>query len=302
MVRWWAERRSCPVCESEKFRFIGLRGGAAHWRGSGVETAVVKCRSCSLLYQRPTLIPETNPYASEPNLYFDPKDLEFRIALGRRLGEKAIRHLGRPPGRLLEVGCGPGFLLEGARQAGWDVAGLDFTPSFVEEASRRGIDVECAAPADSDYLRAGGYDAIFLFNVLEHLYDPLDALRKCFSALVPGGIVGIGVPNEAGLATRLLNFLVGMHPAQRSVHLSPTFRPFHVVGFSPKSLRIALEQSGYAVEHLQTERAYSHLGSSGRNQKIANVSLNCLLAFAAVVKQGDALNAWARCIPSRESA
>ena len=47
----------CPICESSKEKFIGMRGGDSHRFKLGVETRIVQCRECSLMFSNPFPIP-----------------------------------------------------------------------------------------------------------------------------------------------------------------------------------------------------------------------------------------------------
>ncbi len=88
------------------------------------------------------------------------------------------------------------------------------------------------------------WDVILLAAVLEHLYEPMPVLRRVRDALRPGGLVYIDVPNECALYTRVGNLYQRLRGRDWAVNLSPTFPPFHVVGFCPESLKRALQTAG----------------------------------------------------------
>src|SRR5687768_17499930 len=118
-VLWQTYDWPCPLCDSSDRRLIGRRGGAAHRAGHGVEATVVRCGNCGCYYTSPTLVPESNPYADEtPAEYFRIHEPEKKRQAGRRLASHAESLLGRK-GTILEVGCGRGELLEGAKDVGW---------------------------------------------------------------------------------------------------------------------------------------------------------------------------------------
>ena len=73
--------------------------------------------------------------------------------------------------RYLDVGCSTGFVVEAARDRGWDATGIDLNPSAVEFGRSRGLDLRTVALEDAGFA-AGSFDAISLFDVLEHLLDP----------------------------------------------------------------------------------------------------------------------------------
>ncbi len=293
-IEWKAESRPCPLCGETASDLIGMRGGPAHRRQVGIETNVVMCRRCSLLYTRPTLLPMGNPYSTESvDSYFAHLSHEPTLRRGYHYAATAKSLLGAE-GRMLEVGCGLGLYLQGAKEHGWEVRGIDFTPAFVESAAKRGIEVECAGPLDAKFLDEQ-FDCILLVNILEHLYEPREVLARVFKALRPGGVVAIGVPNERGLTARAGNLYFKGQRKPWAMNLSPTFPPFHVIGFSPRSLRFGLEQSGFEVVALDTVRGYNDMERpSTLRGRIESAALSGILRTAQLMGQGDALDCWAR--------
>lgn len=93
--------------------------------------------------------------------------------------------------RILDVGCGPGSLVEYLPRA-IDYVGVDLNPAYIASArarfgnSRRDFRVGDAADLDSD-LR--GFDIAMIFALLHHLDDAaaFDLFRRASGALVPGG-------------------------------------------------------------------------------------------------------------------
>jgi 2-polyprenyl-3-methyl-5-hydroxy-6-metoxy-1,4-benzoquinol methylase len=101
----------------------------------------------------------------------------------------------RPSGRLLEVGCGAGFLLKAAQRKGWDVVGLEVSAAAVEFV-RNSLELEvhqctiheAAFPAES-------FDAVAMFETIEHLFDPQETLQAVYRCLRPGGVIVLSTPN-----------------------------------------------------------------------------------------------------------
>jgi 2-polyprenyl-3-methyl-5-hydroxy-6-metoxy-1,4-benzoquinol methylase len=254
-MKWRPEDRPCPLCGGSRVQRIGERGGKAHRSGLGTLTTVVRCRECTLLYTKPTLFPEENPYEQHAaGAYFEKHTTASKLQTGRELAQYAAGRLGRP-GRMLEIGCGRGDLLLGAREEGWAVVGIEMTPAFADVAAANGIVVHREPVESSTVFTDGGvYDAVLIAGVLEHLYDPLQALRRARSIMRPGGLVFIDVPNEWSVPLRLGNLYMRCRGRRWATNLSPTFPPYHVVGFTPQSLRRALETTGFRVVELSTPR------------------------------------------------
>ncbi|MBI5105315.1 MAG: class I SAM-dependent methyltransferase [Solirubrobacterales bacterium] len=160
--------------------------------------------------------------------------LAFRLLAPQRAGaDRMFRHLPLA-GRMLDVGCGNGQFVAYAAAAGWRASGIDVDPAGVEAGRSAGLDLRVALLADVAAEEPGGYDAITLSHVIEHVPDPAALLRAARAALRPGGTIWLATPNlrSAGHEAYGRDWL----------HLDP---PRHLVLFTPGSLRLALEQAGF---------------------------------------------------------
>jgi SAM-dependent methyltransferase len=106
-----------------------------------------------------------------------------------------------PSGRLLDVGCGHGLLLDEARKRGYDVEGVELSTAAAAHAREAlGLTVH---PATLDQLEGRRYNAIVLADVLEHLDDPPAAIDRCARLLEPGGVLCLVTPDPASRTARL---------------------------------------------------------------------------------------------------
>lgn len=171
-----------------------------------VWTTLVKCCSCGLIYQnpRPTLAemsmhypPEYESYALEPaaeNIsWLRRQAIQYGIA---KRGRFITRH--RPAGRLLDVGCAAGTFLRGMESSGkWQVAGVEISEYAARIARERyRLDVRVGTLEQAGFPDEF-FDAITLWDVLEHLHDPAASLREVCRILKPDGLVVIRVPNAS---------------------------------------------------------------------------------------------------------
>jgi 2-polyprenyl-3-methyl-5-hydroxy-6-metoxy-1,4-benzoquinol methylase len=195
-------RRACPTCGSTEET---LELEKDHMR-------IVRCGQCDLVFVNPTFDEAhyTSVYASQA--YQDiVRDLginshDYRVT---RFGAERVRmmgeHLRAANGRAqryLDVGCSTGFVVEAARDNGWEATGIDLNPSAIDFGRSRGLDLRTVALEDAGFAPRT-FDAVSLFDVLEHLLDPRRTLRACAELLAPGGILFLYVPNFDS-ASRLL--------------------------------------------------------------------------------------------------
>jgi SAM-dependent methyltransferase len=144
-------------------------------------------------------------------------------------------------GRLLDLGCWVGYLLDEARKLGWEVTGVE--PSEFASAYAReelGLDVRTEGLFDAD-LEAGAYDAVFMGDVIEHLPAAGDALDRIGSLLAPDGVVALALPDAGSRLARAMG--------KRWWSVLPT----HVHYFTRASLSALLVRHGYRVVSISTQ-------------------------------------------------
>jgi SAM-dependent methyltransferase len=197
------------------------------------------------------------------------------------------------PGRLLDVGSGPGHLLEAARRRGWEVVGVEPDPASAA-TSRELFDRE---PIKQDWrtgvVEDGGFDAVVLHHVLEHLPDPPAALAAAHRALRPGGVLHVAVPN-ARTVDRLVD---------RGSTVEIFDPPRHLWVFSDRTLPPLVRRAGFEVvrSRAQVSNAFSRFVSSRGGGGLAAPgmlslrarSLRAAAAVARTVAPGSAVRLFA---------
>jgi len=174
---------------------------------------------------------------------------EGKIAAFAELFDRATELTGGC-GRVLDVGCGRGESLVAARDAGWAGIGVDPTERFVAHGRDVfGVDVRVGLLDAVDEPPAS-FDLVLFSGVLEHSYEPVGLLRGAHKLLAPGGLVYVDVPNESSAYARLGRAAQRMRGHDWALALSPTFAPYHVVGFSQRALRVAFEHAGFSLVSL----------------------------------------------------
>ena len=236
----------CGACGSESRSHVGWRGGSAHRSGSGLRVEIVRCNSCTHLYPHPMPFPKKGieELYSDPDSYFSSHDLEQKKRAGQGLISAIESRLGGR-GTVLDIGCGRGELLWAAREAGWDCAGLDSSREYVQWARDHfGVEAREGTLEQMEFA-ADSFDAVIMNGVIEHLYEPFRTLKEISQVLKPNGVLYFDAPNEDGLYMRVGNFYMRARGRDWVVNLAPTFPPYHVQGFNPKSIRHLLTRAGF---------------------------------------------------------
>lgn len=105
-------------------------------------------------------------------------------------------------GRLLDVGCGHGLLLDEARKLGYDVVGLELSREAARHA-REQLDLDVRELPLEEFDTWDGFDVVVLADVIEHLDDPVQAVERCAKLLKPGGALCVVTPDPSSLTAKL---------------------------------------------------------------------------------------------------
>jgi SAM-dependent methyltransferase len=224
---------ACPVCGAVAFRPIYPQAQDPITRES---FRVVECSVCGVAYTAP------RPAVLDP--FYPQRYRAYGPLVTRLLNLFYDLHISRwarcKPGRgtVLEVGCGPGLMLAAFHRRGWSVLGIERNEA-VASAARRALGLEIVTTAVQDLPPDRRFDLIILFQVLEHIGEPVPLLRECARRLAPGGHLVANVPNFSSWQSRFAG--TGW------LHLDV---PRHLVHFTPQTLRATLERAGLQLVDL----------------------------------------------------
>ena len=128
--------------------------------------------------------------------------------------------------------------------------GVEFSPTAAKAAREAGFDV-FAGSLDRAPLPKSEFDLVVAWMVLEHLHDPISSLRRLREAAKPEAVLAFSVPNAASIDFRLFR------DAGYALHL-----PAHLIHFTPRTVRKALEASGWRLDRLMHQRTTANLIAS----------------------------------------
>src|SRR5262249_19583871 len=136
--------------------------------------------------------------------------------------------------RLLDVGCGPGFLVEDARDRGWSARGIDLNPWAVEFGrTELGLELDVARLQDAG-LADGELDVLTMMDLIEHIPYHGELLAEAARVVRPGGMLALLTPDAGSPVSRALG------PRWPEVQ-----RAEHLVLFSVEGLAQLLDEHGF---------------------------------------------------------
>jgi ubiquinone/menaquinone biosynthesis C-methylase UbiE len=287
---------NCPVCSDDSPKFLGWRGGEAHQSGAGEKTAIVRCKSCSHQYPNPMPFPKANldEVYVDADEYFRGHDVEAKKQNGLRLMSEFKQKLGKS-GKFLDVGCGAGELLWAAKNSGWEAEGIDPSKEFIEIGRER-LGVEGRAGTLEEAAFPDNYfDAVAMSSIIEHLYDPFETLREIHRVLRPEGLLWFDAPNEDGLYMEFGNLYMRLRRKDWVVVMAPTFPPYHVQGFNPKSLRKLLDRAGFNFKEMEIVGSIcEQQGEKSLRKKIEFKAAKIINTVGKILNKGSYMSIWAQ--------
>jgi SAM-dependent methyltransferase len=159
-----------------------------------------------------------------------------------RVGEIGVRC-----GTLLDVGCFGGMFLMNAKGRGFDVAGVEPNwDAFLYVRDKLGYEV-VHGTVESAAFPSERFSVLSYLDVIEHVAEPVEELRRAHDLLRPGGVLVLTTPNVTGLPQRITKL-------KRAVTRQPWCPiddvPWHLWGFSRMSLIYCVEKAGFAVREI----------------------------------------------------
>lgn len=194
---------------------------------------ILRCNSCRFIFNdQASSSPVEIQDAGEKNLNIDKVkatfDKEKELYFERFRKELVGITKYKKSGRILDIGCGPGYFLELARREGWETHGVNTDKNEVEFCKQYlGLAVKYGELDEKQYPEKY-FDVVTLFHTLEHISSFQQTILTVKKIIKPHGLIVIDVPNVNDLRRILLK----ENWAQ--------FRKGHLWYFSVATLRLLL--------------------------------------------------------------
>ena len=179
---------------------------------------MINCKSCKFIHVHP--IPSNEElYALYNNDYYQKTKPDYIQGnekyiqyLNYTFDEKLDileKHVSSKSRKILDIGSGPGFFLRRARQRKWQVLGIEPSPIAYNHSKKHNIPTIQKFFHQVNIKQIGKFDVIHIFDVLEHVNDPISMLKKSYSLLKRGGMIVVEVPNDFNPLQKVVQKVLG---------------------------------------------------------------------------------------------
>ena len=242
------EQIACPLCQNRKFKtvyeesypaglstddFLKLYSSSSDAK---LMERLVECRECGLAFLNPRLKREIvlRSYSEAVDPAFVSQN-ETRIATFRRALGAILEAAKIKPSRsvrVLDIGCAGGAFPKAVVDSGMTAVGVEPSRWLCDYGKRTyGLDL-LPGTLDDQAFPAKSFDLITLWDVIEHVHDPVALLRKCRGLLKDDGVLVLNYPDYGSPVTKLLG------------RRWPFFLSVHLFYFTPATIKSALNLAG----------------------------------------------------------
>jgi 2-polyprenyl-3-methyl-5-hydroxy-6-metoxy-1,4-benzoquinol methylase len=295
----------CPLCGGEKISvFSSAQGGTLDAGALGSSRThvahgrILQCCACDFVFS------ELRPADEDLHTLYrdmDPGVYEQEADNRKKTAERHLRIVETyaAKGKVIDVGCASGAFLNAAADAGWQVTGVEPASVLCAKAkallSGRG-EVFCATLKQAMLQQAAlpkeSFDALTLWDVLEHVTEPVSFLRDCAALLKSGGHLFVNVPDVRSWPARLLG------------ERWPLFLAEHLNYFDRGTLNNCANQAGlqwvaygrrpasFSLEYIFYRLAQHGIPGSGLAHRLVRASF--LRSISLPVPLGETWGVWRR--------
>ena len=258
--------RKCMICGSEELKrvydfeeFHVLKCGYCKnaWRSNMYDENKINEIYCQSSY-------EDNPYFS------------YDISTVHSLGNNRFKNFDRAlkflkknghKGRLLDIGCGSGAFLSMAKDYGWELTGIEISSELSEVCRKNVPNAEVINESfENSQLEPESFDLITMWDVIEHVIDPIDVITQIKGLLVKGGVALFCTPDESSLLANIGKLLYNASWKYPALALHP---PNHTYFFSREGFGQMLKSLDLQIlEHYSQDAFFEHSEMASKVQKL----------------------------------
>jgi len=216
---------------------------------------IVKCNNCYLIYVNPMPIWTENDFSLLYSKEYFEKTPHSKAWLDIRANkntkerfERIKKYLLANSRECLEIGSGIFALMcRFLLKQGWSVTAHEPSRELCESLKYLYPELYTINTEFGLLPENKKYALLYADSVFEHVHNPLEYIKKSADLLEKGGILYFVSPNEHSFSNFLFNF-IGKFKSKDAHYLSPYSAPYHLIGFSRKSIEIIGEKAGLSLK------------------------------------------------------
>ncbi|TET64333.1 MAG: class I SAM-dependent methyltransferase [Candidatus Stahlbacteria bacterium] len=218
---------SCNICNSTSEEIISKTGIGN----------IVRCKKCGLLYRNPRLSDRDEIDKYKHQIYDESYGL-IEDKSKKEIFVSILNNLEHYKGKILDIGCADGYFLALARERGWEPYGIEISDFLLRKARESlGSKYVFGVPLKMADFPPNYFDVISMWDVLDHLMDPLGELMEIRRILKKKGLLIIRVRNIA------FHILVNKLFKKNLFGIIKKPTIFHLYGFNNKNIKVLLEKA-----------------------------------------------------------
>jgi SAM-dependent methyltransferase len=274
---------TCPICKSNNTQSV--------FETKYIQEIihVQRCADCKFDFINNNLAPQVGSEKSTSETpedirkaYFDnylsdqevaSESLSLRMPIFNKIFKNKINDV-------LEIGCSSATAYAWFAENHINWIGIEVDETALDHASKLNIPVSSANLEDFDCQ----FDCIYFHQVLEHVMDPVDFMKKVNKALRPGGVIGVGVPNNNGFTAIFRRVFSKKFPLDHGFIQIP----YHLRAYNSESIKKIFDIAGFeasiVVQTTHFDRVYGEWYSK-KNSRLARLIFNIgsLLGFGTLL-------------------
>ena len=277
---WHEPNEDCPLCGcAKRVKIFGI-----------FDIDYLECDSCGCAYVEKFPVDPSDIYSGEE--YEKIAEISYLNNVDYRKERFGFERLGlvnefviadKKKASLLDIGCGTGWFLDVAKNDGYNVCGIELGKQLAKATEER-LKINIHTEALSTFKDSEMFDVITLFDVIEHVKDPIELMTSVYNHLLPGGVAIIFTPNLNSFAIQTLK--------ENSSLVCPCD---HIFLFSEKSIRKISEKLDFSVVYTATKGSdiidmYAHYDQTLEQREAALFLRDNSNALQAMIDQSNSGN------------
>ena len=246
----------CPICKSNAYQRVNTCKISREDADIPQETLdMVRCSGCGLIFvnPQPHFFKEEmkklydREYFNKGYMRFYGEEKEDRVVQSNEPFSYRLDLIERykKPGRILDIGCATGGFLNLAKERGWETFGVEISDYAADLAIQKHHLNVFKGLLEEAHFKEGYFDIICASDIVEHVNDPRGFIGEVRRVLADDGLLYLAFPNAESFYYKFFGLI------SRYNYKNYFLLPHHLWHFSPGTIRLLLNKTGFDVLQLK---------------------------------------------------